>query len=200
VRSDVVSNLDRVDQPLVPASQVKLPRIRIGAVLALALAAGATAWVLLGQAQGPPTADARADGPRLATPSGLSALAAFRDSRVYWAGRRAATVYEVTESAEGYVYVRYLPSGSSPGDRRPDFLTVATYPRAGAYADIEAAAQRPGAVSFALPRNGLAVYDRSAPTSVYLAFRGGQEQIEVYDPSADEARRLVQAGIVRPVP
>ena len=35
--------------------------------------------------------------------------------------------YELTRSADGSFYVRYLPAGAKPGDPRPEFLTVATY-------------------------------------------------------------------------
>jgi hypothetical protein len=109
-------------------------------------------------------------------------------------------VYEVTETASGYVYVRYLRSGSALGDRRPAFLTVATYPRPNAYADVRAASQRAGAVSFRVAGGALAVYDRAEPTSVYLAHPGARQQIEVYDPDARKARRLVRSGAVQPVP
>jgi hypothetical protein len=192
-----------VDEPLAPPPSIARPRIRLGAIAALALAAGLTAWVLLDR--GDPGEEslpvsAQADGPRIATPDGLSSLAALRGSPVYWAGRRAGSVYEVTETAEGYVYVRYLPSGTTLGDPRAEFLTVATYPRADAYADVEAASRRPGAKTIRLPDGGLAVYDKGKPTNVYLAYRGSGEQIEVYDPSGEAARRLVRAGLVRPVP
>jgi hypothetical protein len=109
-------------------------------------------------------------------------------------------VYEVTETADAYVFVRYLPSGTALGSPRPDFLTIATYPRPDAYSDIETAARRPGAVEISLPGNGLAVYDAGKPTSVYVAYRRSGQQVEVYDPSASEARRLVRSGLVRPVP
>jgi hypothetical protein len=104
----------------------------------------------------------------------------------------------VTESA-GQVFVRYLVSSTQLGSPRPDFLTVATYPRPDAYADIEAAAKRPGAMTIELP-GGLAVYDEATPTSVYRAYRGATQQVEVYSPSALEARRVVESGLVRPVP
>jgi hypothetical protein len=45
---------------------------------------------------------------------------------------------------------------------------------------------------------GLAVYSRTQPNSVYVAFPRGNVQIEVYDPSAPRARRLARGGQVRP--
>ena len=175
----------------------------IGIAVVLALAAVLVTWVLVqrGARDDPRPASpaAAADGPRVATAEGLSTLAALRRAPVYWAGQRAGVVFEVTENAAGHVYVRYLPSGTAVGDPRPDFLTVATYTRPNAFADVEAAAARPGAVTIDLP-GGLAVYDRSTPTSVYLAYRGTTGQIEVYAPEPGEARRLVESGRISPVP
>ncbi|MBA2741383.1 MAG: hypothetical protein H0U46_05175 [Actinobacteria bacterium] len=189
-----------------PASR---PRIGFGTVLILALAASLVAWVLIDrneQTASPmpaatPSAETplSAEGPRIVTVDGLSALSGLRGRPVYWAGARPDAVYEVTEHADGRVYVRYLRSGTELGSLQPDFLTVATYPRPDAYADIEAAAKRPGAITVKLPA-GLAVYDEARSTSVYLAYRGSTEQVEVYSPSAFEARRVVESGRVRPVP
>jgi hypothetical protein len=184
------------------------PRIGIGGVVVLALAASFVAWVLIDRNEqiasptpaAAPTTEAplTSEGPRISTVDGLSALSGVRGKAVYWVGARPGAVYEVTENADR-VYIRYLPSSMQLGSPRPDFLTVATYPSSDAYADIEAAAKRPGAMTIALP-HGLAVYDEAAPTSIYLSYRGSTQQIEVYSPSALEARRVVESGLVRPVP
>ena len=172
----------------------------------LALAAAFVAWVLVDRnepaatpAPAVPAAETPVGAhPRISTVDGLSALSGLRGQPVFWAGARPGAVYEITESSDR-VFIRYLRSGTQLGSPRPDFLTVATYARPDAYADIEAAAKRPGAVTIALP-GGLAVYDEATPTSVYLAYRGSMQQVEVYSPSALEARRLVESGVVRPVP
>jgi hypothetical protein len=184
------------------------PRIGFASVLVIALAASFVAWVLVDRNEPvtapatsvapQPETPATAAGPRITSVDGLSALAGLRGEAVYWVGPRPGAVYEVTENA-GRVYVRYLTGAAQLGSPEPDFLAVASYPRPNAYADIEAAAKRPGAVTIPVP-NGLAVFDRSAPTSVYVAYRGSSQQIEVYAPSADEARRLVERGFVQPVP
>jgi hypothetical protein len=183
------------------------PRLGLGTLVVVALAAGVVAWVLMERNQRVPTAASAAPvveqphstGPRLATVDGLSAVSALRGAEVYWAGARPGTAYEVTETSAGHVFVRYLPTARLLGSPRPDFLTIATYPRPSAFADIEAAARRPGALTIEVP-GGLAVYDEAVPTSVYVAFRGSMQQIEVYSPSVLEARRLVEDDRVRPVP
>lgn len=179
----------------------------LATALVLALGAGFIAWLLIDRnepvstpARATATAPERPAGtPRISTVDGLSALSGLRGQPVYWAGARPGAVYEVTETAAGQVYIRYLRSGAQLGSSQPNFLTVATYPRPDAYADIEAAAKRPGAVTIELP-GALAVYDEATPTSVYLAYRGSTEQVEVYSPSELEARRAVESGLVRPVP
>jgi hypothetical protein len=192
-----------MDQQLAPPRPILAPGIRIAGVLALAVASALAAWLLLTHdrtAQAPATSQVRTEGPRIVTADGLSAIAALRGSPVYWAGVRPGTLYEVTETTSGNVFVRYLPSGTAPGDPRAAFLTVGTYPRSDAYGDVRAASRRPGAVAIELRGKGLAVYDRSRPTSVYVAYPGSTQQIEVYDPSAAKAVRLVESRLVQPVP
>lgn len=178
-------------------------RIRIGAIASLALAAAAAAWALAdrGQASEQPSAAAPAlapETPRNVAPAELAALASRRGGPVYWAGPRKSLSYELTRTANGWVFVRYVPRGTAVGDPRPNFLAVATYPQPNAYAQVEAASRRPGAVTMAVPGGGLAVYDRARPTSIYVAYPRGGEQIEVYHPSARQARKLVRSGQVRP--
>lgn len=177
--------------------------IRTGVLVSLALTAGAATWVLAegDQASEQPSAAAPAiavEAPRRVAPADLAALASTRGGPVYWAGPRKGLSYELTRTAKGWVYVRYVPRGIAVGDPRPNFLAVATYPQSNAYAEVEAASRRPGAVTMTLPRGGLAVYDRAHPTSIYLAYPGGGEQVEVYHPSARQARKLVRSGQVRP--
>jgi hypothetical protein len=197
-----------VSEQLVRSLPTSRPRIGLGTALVLALAAGFVAWVLIDRNEPAPTpapatapaaeTPAGTAAPRISTVDGLSALSGLRGQPVFWAGARPGAVYEVTENGDR-VFIRYLSSGTQLGSLRPDFLTVATYARPDAYADIEAAAKRPGAVTIAVP-GGLAVYDEATPTSVYLAYRGSTQQVEVYSPSALEARRVVESRAVRPVP
>jgi hypothetical protein len=132
-----------------------------------------------------------------ASPESLKKLANSLGHPIYWAGERNGETYELTQTPDGRVYVRYLPSGVKPGVDRP-YLTVATYPVTNALAVTRAAAKGPGAVGISIG-NGVAFYSKSRPTNVYVAFPGVNEQIEVFAPSAQSARRLVAAHLVRPV-
>jgi hypothetical protein len=123
------------------------------------------------------------------SPDKLKKLAAARGRPIYWAGTRRGTAYELTNVPGGRIYIRYLPKGVNIGAAKP-YLTVATYPLARAFADTRAAANRSSAVKVPI-KGGVAFYSKARPTSVYVAFRGVDEQMEVFDPSARIARALV---------
>jgi hypothetical protein len=189
--------------------------IRIGAVLALAIAIGFVVWLFVRgdddssskkATVGPtPTTTATTtttSGRKLltaASPQTLKTLAAASNRPIYWAGARARTTYELTRTPDGRVYVRYLPKGVKVGDTRANFLIVATYPVPNAYKAVQTAAKEDGAVKIRLPRHGLAVYNRSSETNVYFAYPGTDFQVEVYDPNPRRARRLVSSGKIRPI-
>lgn len=136
--------------------------------------------------------------PVAASPAKLKKLAAARGRPIYWAGTRPRTTYELTNVPGGRVYIRYLPRGVKVGATKP-YLTVATYPLARAFADTRAAANRSNGVKVPI-KGGIAFYTKARPTSVYVAFPGVDEQMEVFHPSARSARALVTSGRIRPVP
>ena len=78
--------------------------------------------------------------------------------------------------------------------------TVGTYPVANAFAITNTLARRSGAVlAVSVPGGGVGFYDVSSPTNVYVAFPNTNVQVEVYDPVAADARRLVASGQIAPV-
>jgi hypothetical protein len=131
------------------------------------------------------------------TPAALAKLAAKLGRPVYWAGTDAGKTYELTQTPDGRIYVRYLPAGVPVGAPRP-YLTIGTYPVKSAYSVTRAAARKPGSVLVKVP-GGVAFYSDARPTSVYIAFPGIDEQIEVYDPSASAARSTVADHLIRAV-
>jgi hypothetical protein len=117
---------------------------------------------------------------------------------VYWAGARSGFTYELTQ-VNGNVFIRYLPAGVGLGDPRPNFLTVGTYPKGKSFAVLERQGKRPGNHSRTTAGGGIAVWSDNRPQSVYVAYRGQNVQIEVYDPSAQRARRLAASGAVKQI-
>ena len=94
--------------------------------------------------------------------------------------------------------MRYLPGGARVGSKKP-YRTIGTYPVANAFSVTKALSSKPGAVRIPIGSAGVAFYDETQPTSVYIAYRGADLQIEVYDPSAARARDLVESNRILPV-
>jgi hypothetical protein len=177
--------------PALPATY-----IRLGALVALGLAAFFVGWLVMNRSDDTaPTAS----GAMATSEAELRSFADSASHPVYWAGPKEGFTYELTRTTDGRVYVRYLPEGTQVGDPRARFLTIGTYPRAGAWAELKRAARADGAVSLKLERDGLAVFSDARPTSVYFGYPDAKYQVEVFHPSPSEARRLALAGQVVPV-
>jgi len=171
------------------------------AALGLVLAAGiAVAVVLLTDSGGDGGGTAAfPTTPTAASVAGLRTFATAIGHPVYWAGPLQSYRYEVRLTAQGRVFIRYLPKGVDVGDRRAAFLTVATYPVANAVRALRRAAAH-GGVGIKTAGGGFAYYDRSRPTSVYFAAPSAPSyEVEVFDPASSRARALVLTGRVRPI-
>jgi hypothetical protein len=179
--------------------------------VALALAVGFVVWLVVrgndgSSAAKTTTAETQSRTTRkktrqfvtAATPARLRVLAHASGHPIYWAGRQGSVRYELTQTTDGRIYIRYLPKGVPLGDRR-SFLIVATYPVQDAYKAVQTAAKESGAVTFRIASGGLAVYNQSAPTNVYFAYPGSEYQVEVFDPNPTRARRLVSSGAIRAI-
>ena len=185
------------------------PRVRLGAVVALAIAAGLIAWAVIGNggsSSQPATGSssqpatntpppANRIGPVALSAGGLQTLAQTLKGPVYWAGPKPGFRYELTQTADGKAYVRYLPAGVKAGDKRAIFLIIATYPFPDALTRLKALSQRGGTT---LAGGGFALPDASYPKSVHLAFPGVNYEVEVYDFSPTRSLLVALSGQVQP--
>jgi len=170
------------------------PRVRTAAAVVLALVTGLLVWLLVRDGDG---AGQRAPASAVL----VNALRALPDGvghPVYWVGEQQGVTYELTQTPEGRVYVRYLPDGVVAGSKTP-VLTVGTYPLADAFAATEAAASQPASVRVDVGPGSVAFFTRDRPANVYLARRGSDLQVEVFDPVEGRARDLVASGRVSTV-
>lgn len=167
--------------------------ILVGLVLT---AAGAVALLSDGTGAGPERA---AGTPAEASVTELRAMAQEADTPIYWAGTAPGTRFEVTKTRGGKVFVRYLPPDVEVSDKRPDFLTVGSYPYPRAYAVADESSSQEGMARAPAPGGGLAVWNEERPSSVYVAYPGSELLVEVFSPKASEAQRLVLEGAVGPV-
>ncbi len=179
------------------AAAARRPQFRVGAVVAVAVAAGLVAWFVLNDDGG--SSNPRTVGDATAmTPAAIATLARSVGHAIYWLGPRRDTTYEVTQAANGKIYVRYLPSGVDVGSSKP-YLTVGTYPFPGTYAVIRKQARAKGAVTARLAGGGVAVLDAGYPQSVHIGYPHVNFQVEVYDPTPARAMQLVSSGELKSV-
>jgi hypothetical protein len=140
-----------------------------------------------------PRASVEPRGPVAASEDDLVALSKELDHPVYWAGPRENARNELTVTADGSVYIRYLPPGKDVG-ASGGTLTVATYPVEDAYAVTQKGASGDGSAVVEAPGDGFAMRSKRSRTNVYLAFPGEDVQVEVYSPVPGQAERLVTQG------
>src|SRR5918912_453972 len=100
-------------------------QLRIGAILAVALAAALVVWLVVGKNDdstgGTSSGGGNASAAHAASQNEIIALARSLDYPIYWAGPASGRTYELTKTSSGRVYIRYLPRGVAPGDRRPSY-------------------------------------------------------------------------------
>jgi hypothetical protein len=174
-------------------------RLTIGVVVALAIAAVLIAWAVVGRDSAHDQSSAQS--PQQISPVGLSAsglrtLATAVGQPIYWAGAKKGYLYELTRTREGNVYIRYLPPGVKAGAKGANYLVIVTYPYRNA---LQALKNIANGHEIAIPRGGIALVDKSHPTSVHLAYPGSEYEMEVYDPSPARSLEVARSGDVRPV-
>jgi hypothetical protein len=181
---------------------LRQPRVRLGAVVALAAAAGIIAWVAIGtgddSSSAPATKGPVATGHAAVglSAGGLRTLARNVEQQIYWDGTKRGYLYELTRLNDGRIYVRYLPPGVKVGDKRSKFMIIATYPFPGAFSALQRVSH---GKAIKIPGGGIALVHKTYPKSVHVAFPGVDYQIEVYDPSPKRSREVATSGNVQPV-
>ena len=191
-----------------PQSAPRRSRFRVGAVLAVAAAAGVGAWAVVSHRDSDSSSEASSATPSATetvtakpiAPVGLSAkglrtLTASIPQPIYWAGPRPGYLYELTRTTTGKIFVRYLPPGTQVGSKKATYLIVATYPFRNA---LKALTDLTTQHQVKIPGGGIAIVDASHPQSVHLAYPGSNNQVEVYDPSPKRSLAIVKSGAVRP--
>jgi hypothetical protein len=182
-----------------PRAGLGLRRIRVGAVIAVAVLIVFGAWLVLRGGSSSSTSPV----PKGATAvpisvDGLKTIATVVGIPIYWAGEKPGFTYELTKTTDNRVFIRYLPAGVRVGSDTP-YLTIGTYPVTNAFTVTSRLAGESGSTTIDVGPDGVAFSSQKTPTSVYVAYRGSNSQIEVYDPTPGRARELVTSGQVAAV-
>jgi hypothetical protein len=181
---------------------LRRPRVQLGAIVALALAAGIVASLFIGNdGSGASSQPSTAPVVNAIAPVALSARrlrirAHAINQPIYWDGPKQGYLYELTRTQTGNIFVRYLPPSVKAGTPEAKYLIVATYPFPNALATLREAAH---GTQIGLPGGGIAVVDQAYPRSVHLAYPGVAYQVEVFDPSPAHAKQVAVSGDVQPV-
>jgi hypothetical protein len=185
-----------------PLPRVKSPSrayVQLAALLLVAMIAFLATWLLVRGNDKSGNVTLPAVGkPAIVTEAQLRVLAAQSKMPVYWAGPKSGA-YELTRATDGRVWVRYLQSASQVGTPLAKFLTVGTYPTKTAFVGLKRAAARPGGLSLKLGKGGVLVFNTHTAKSVYFGYPKSAYQVEVYDPSAQQARSLVLGDKIAPI-
>lgn len=194
------------DEPVTPRRSRKADsrsgrkRMGIGAVVAIAIAAGLVAWLLIDRhnssfALNPVTPIA----PQALTADGLKSTAGQLGQPVYWAGPKAGYTYALERDRNDNIHVTYLPPGTALG-AKGNYLVVGTFRFVDALSAIQRASHNHGTRTLSLPNSGLAVYNPAQPWAYWFAVPGSHYQAGVFTPNSPPlARRLVASGQIVPV-
>lgn len=176
---------------------VKTVRLALAGLIVV-LAAIILAGALLGGGsdEGPSAEEAVAlsESELLARSSSLSHPA-------YWLGPRPGTTsYELTSTADGRIYIRYLTGDAEAGDPRSSFVTVGTYSLADAHQALAVAAGEDGEGRKLTKHAGYELLAGKKAKHAYVVFDDQpQLQVEVYSPKPGEAASLATSASLRPL-
>ena len=126
----------------------------VAAVLVFAAAAGFAVWwtMIRSTTESSTATTGHGAGAVAVSAGGLETLAGL-GRPIYWAGAKSGFIYELTQSPDGRVYLRYLPTGTPVGSPKI-FLTVATYPIADAFSVTKRVAGQSGSVKIPVGGDG----------------------------------------------
>jgi hypothetical protein len=180
-----------------PTPTLRRTRFRLGALVAVAVVAGAVIWLAVGGNNSSTTAENTSAV--AISPGGLQTLAGALRQPIYWVGPQTNRSYELIRRGNGQILLGYLPPGQKVGENKPH-LMIGTYPITNAYATTQVAASKPDTVKIGVGGGAAAFFNKKYPLSAFVSYPGSSYQIEVYDPAPGKARKLVAAGKVKAVP
>lgn len=176
-----------------PAARTRQFRVLVGGAALVVL--GLILWLAL-RDTGSSNSTPHASNVTGVSVAQLQTLARSVAHPVFWLGPKRGSTYELTRAGNGSIFIRYLPHGAKLGSSKP-YLSVATYPFAGAYAALQNVAAHSGSTPVNVAHHGLAVLSDTYPKSVHVAYPGVDYQAEVFDPTPGVALGLVASGKLR---
>ena len=140
------------------------------------------------------------EGPVGLTAGQLIDTADSLDHTAYWLGQMPGVdQYELTSTADGRIYVRYLTEGADAGDPRASFLSVGTYAIPDALKALNTAEQAGGTKGIS-KAPGKTLLQAGNGLSTYVVLDDEPDlQIEIYSPNPGESVQLAKSGDLEPL-
>jgi hypothetical protein len=177
----------------------RLREPRAAALIGIALAVAIGAFLLLRGDDDDSSGPEPTNGAEAASVEDLQTIADAADHPVYWAGEQEGQQYELTITAEGNIFIRYLDPSTPIGSADIASLTIGTYPVPDAYNALQGLADQKGSITDTTPDGGYVLTNKNNPNSVYVAFPGEDFEVEVYDPDPKKAREVATSGAIVPI-
>lgn len=108
---------------------------------------------------------------------------------IFWAGSETGAKYTYNHRT-GQDYIRYLTNGNGLSDTTQNYRVIATYQDPNAYATILTASKLASGVGINNADGSLIYYAKATPTHVYMAFKGFNYQVEIFDPRPGQSLKL----------
>ena len=175
------------------AAAARRPHFRLGAVIAVAVAAGLVVWLVLRNDGSSSSTPDPVPGAHAMTAAKLATLARSIRHPVFWLGPKRTR--RTRSPRPGREDLRPLPAEGGDARRRQAVPDGRDLPVPGLRGDQSRRARRRDDRKARSRRPGRA--RPGYPQSVHLAYPGLDYQVEVYDPTPSRAMRLVSAGRLR---
>jgi len=118
----------------------------------------------------------------------------------FWAGPMLRGKYTITNTEVGINLVRYLPKGLGLADPVFTYRVIATYKLDNAYNLLVAAGESESAVIIINQDGTVVYYEKARPKNVFMAFKGVDYQVEIFDPTPGVALKLASTpGAIVPL-
>jgi len=192
-------------------------RVRIGAVVAIAIAGGLLGWLLTRggndttAATTTPAQTIHAGqtlpgfppgihlGPQIVGADALAFMQRALHQPIYWLGTKQGYRLELEKLTNGNVFLTYLPPGVKSSGKRARYLVVGTYPVHDATNGLKAVAKVAGGEILDRKDGAIVLVAARHPKSAYVAYPQANYEVEIYSPKAQEAKTLALSDKLQPV-
>ena len=130
----------------------------------------------------------------------LIEIADIHNLPIYWSGPIQGYTYSLILDSDGSSILKYIPESGTATYLKGAQREIATYQAAQAWNKSIVAANKEGISSFRNSDGSLVFYGLNNASDIFMAFKGADIQVEIFDSRAGQALSLAMLdGQIRPV-